>query len=48
MSVNRRVIRAYAATRAYRKRVLQEPVVYTPPPDSWGKFSEEFSEEFDS
>lgn len=45
--VSKRMIRAWAAVRVYRKRAREDREPYVPPPDTWGKFSTEFSEEFD-
>jgi hypothetical protein len=42
----KRILRAHAAIRNYRKRIKDESPPYNPV-DTWGKFSDEFNEEFD-
>lgn len=47
--VSKRKIKAWTAARYYRKRIrdASDDEPYVPPPDTWGMFSDEFSEEFD-
>jgi len=42
----KKVLRAYTAVRNYWDRIREDRPPYVPPPDTWGIFSEEFSDEF--
>jgi hypothetical protein len=46
MALKNRILRAYAAVRNYRKRTRADRPPYVPPPDIWGTFSDEFTDEF--